>query len=748
MIRLNITVKVWLSIGIFVLGFVFSIAFVQIQGRSVETRLRITSEALFPAALWSQRAESAFERTVKTYRDAVLMQDPSGLDSAAQEGRLVIQRLRALEALPGLTASQQGDAAALAASVEQFLSEARNTYSALIEIPTTPSKPLQQRMIQLAERTNGLRTALLQLEEGFSNGLRDHLDAAQADSAKTRWLGLITFTITLIVSAALVNYTIRRSITGPLLRAEAELAHERDLLRILLDNVPDCIYFKDDESRFIRVNKAQSVMMGVPAESSANGRTDADFFDEEYARQAYEDEQEIVRSGAPIISKMERVKGPAGPRWLTTTKAPVRDANGHVHCIVGVSRDITDWKEAVEALETSEKSFRLLFAGIPHAVWVYDRDTLEFLEVNDTAVRHYGYTAEEFASLKLPAIHTHGDAERLRKALAAGRPLNGPWQHQTKDGEILDVEVSAQNFEFQGRKATLAVAQDVTERKRLELELQQAQRLESVGQLAAGIAHEINTPIQYVGDNLRFLHEAFQGREILLEKYERLRRATEAAPNPPEELVELRQAIENLDADYLAVEVPRAISQSLDGVGRVGDIVRAMKEFAHPGQKEKAMADLNKALANALIVMRNELKYVAEVETDFGELPPALCHIAEMNQVFLNLLVNAAHAIQEVNQGTQKLGKIVIRTRQVDGSALITISDTGCGIPPNIKARVFDPFFTTKAVGRGTGQGLAISRSIVVEKHGGTIKFEPNGEQGTTFIVTLPLDATPAFVES
>jgi signal transduction histidine kinase len=172
----------------------------------------------------------------------------------------------------------------------------------------------------------------------------------------------------------------------------------------------------------------------------------------------------------------------------------------------------------------------------------------------------------------------------------------------------------------------------------------------------------------------------------------------------------------------------------------VATIVRAMKEFAHPDTRQKSAADLNRAIKSTLTVARNELKYVADVETDLGDLPPVVCNISDLNQVFLNLLVNAAHAIREVvREGTDAKGKIRVRTRREGNTVLIAISDTGCGIPENIRGRIFDPFFTTKEVGRGTGQGLSIARSVVVEKHGGSLTFETEPGKGTTFFVRLPI---------
>ena len=744
MVRLNIAAKIWLAIGIFVLGFVFSTALEQVQGRITEERLGNTSEALFPAALGSQEAAAAFHRTLKGFSDAVVVQDANGLGTATNDGRHVVESLRAVAAIRGLADVRTAEAGRLASSIAQFLSDARDTYSTVVGHPEKMTLEMQRRMLELAARTDVLKASLERLKAQVSADLQETLRTVQTRSARGRWLSLGVFVTTLLISAVLVNVTIRCAITVPLLRAETELAHERDLLRILLDNIPDCIYFKDAQGRFIRVNKAQSLLLGIKDEKEAIGRTDFDFFDPQHAEKAHADEQEIVQTGRPLVSQLEHVNTPEFPRWLTATKVPIKDESGQVRGIVGVARDITDWKEAVESLEKSEESFRLLFAAIPHAVWVYDIRTLEFLEFNETAIRHYGYTPDGFRQIPLTGIHPPEENERLLQALASPEPakaLSGEWKHLTSDGRVLEVEVGARLLEFRGRRAVMAVVQDVTERKRLEAELHQAQRLESVGQLAAGIAHEINTPIQYVGDNLRFIRDSFASGMVVVTQYEQLRQAAEAGSVSPAMLAVLAQAIEDADMSYLNEEIPKAAAQSLDGVDRVATIVRAMKEFAHPGRKEKAAADLNQALANTLIVARNELKYVADVETEFGELPPVVCHIAEMNQVFLNLLINAAHAIAEVVKDTEKRGRITVRTRREGDQAVIAISDTGCGIPDSIRAKVFDPFFTTKPVGRGTGQGLAIARSIVAEKHGGSLAFEPNGTQGTTFLISLPLQA-------
>lgn len=407
----------------------------------------------------------------------------------------------------------------------------------------------------------------------------------------------------------------------------------------------------------------------------------------------------------------------------------------------GLLSDITERKRAGAALQRSEERARLLFATIPHPVWVYDLETLRFLEVNEEAVRRYGYRRDEFLRLKITDIRPPEEADRLKQDLRQARvpvQVSDPWKHRSKDGRIFEVEISSHTLDYDGREAVLVVAMDITDRKRMEVELRQAQKLEAVGQLAAGIAHEINTPIQFVGDNTRFLTQSFQDVQKLLEAYAKL---TEAAAGNVEHriLQAVKEAQLEADWEYLEPEIPKALEQTLDGVNRVAKIVRAMKEFSHVDQSgQRAAADLNRALDSTLTVARNELKYVADVVTEFGDIPTVVCDLGEINQVFLNLLINAAHAIGDVVKGTDKKGSIGVKTWQDDGQVVVAVSDTGTGIPEAIRTRIFDPFFTTKGVGKGTGQGLTLARSVV-ERHSGSLTFETSAGKGTTFFVRLPI---------
>jgi len=278
-------------------------------------------------------------------------------------------------------------------------------------------------------------------------------------------------------------------------------------------------------------------------------------------------------------------------------------------------------------------------------------------------------------------------------------------------------------------------------RERMESQLRLAQKLQSVGRLAAGVAHEINTPMQYIGDNLAFLDDTIRSLLTLVASY---RAALDAVADPDTAAAAHRTADE-LDLDYLCVNGPRACASAREGVLRVSHIITAMKAFSYPDQHDQTPTALRAAVENTLVVAQNEYRHVADVVTDLADAPEIVCHPGEINQVLLNLVVNAAHAVEDVVKHRGGRGTITIRTqREGADTVLITVSDTGDGIPDAIRDRVFDPFFTTKDVGQGTGQGLALARTAIVDRHGGTISFESRLGEGTTFFVRLPIHGHPA----
>lgn len=274
-----------------------------------------------------------------------------------------------------------------------------------------------------------------------------------------------------------------------------------------------------------------------------------------------------------------------------------------------------------------------------------------------------------------------------------------------------------------------------------QAQLLQANKLESVGQLAAGIAHEINTPTQFIASNIDFMGDSFGGiRRLLNELSRQLTHRDGHAGLNPSLLAEL---LSEIDWEYLEEEIPTAIKQSKEGIKRISTIVQAMKEFSHPSSKEKVKNDLNKLIETTVVVTSNEWKYIADVHTDLEpSLPLVSCLADELGQVFLNILVNAVHAIENRLRDSDQRGRgiITIATRQQGDWVDIRLSDTGTGIPEEIRDRIFDPFFTTKTVGKGTGQGLAIAHDVVTKKHGGALSVESVVGEGSTFILRLPIE--------
>jgi len=283
---------------------------------------------------------------------------------------------------------------------------------------------------------------------------------------------------------------------------------------------------------------------------------------------------------------------------------------------------------------------------------------------------------------------------------------------------------------------------DITQRKLMHSQLNQAQKLEAIGQLAAGVAHEINTPTQFISDNLHFLKDSFKDQARLLALYQTLLEQTLAGEVEASVKEQIQTVQEEIEIDYLLEEMPEAIKQSIEGTDQIASIVSAMKEFAHPGTDDKTDTDINKIVQNALTVTRNEWKPVATTELNLDpNIPSIPCIQGLLNQVFLNIIINAVHAIEDhIKAGAPSPGKLTIATKRDDNMVSVSLTDTGSGMKEEIRTRIFDPFFTTKGVGKGTGQGLSIAHSIVVDKHHGQISCDSELGKGTTFTIRLPLE--------
>ncbi len=307
----------------------------------------------------------------------------------------------------------------------------------------------------------------------------------------------------------------------------------------------------------------------------------------------------------------------------------------------------------------------------------------------------------------------------------------------TASGRVLSVAYACATFQDGAGHGAVISFRDIEAVKRVQQEALQSSRLASVGQLAAGIAHEINTPIQYIGDNLHYINDVSNSLATIVRHGRSLADAAAGLAALAGPVSEFERAWVAAKPDIMLEDMPSAVHESLDGVQQISRIVLSMKEFSHPGTSAKTMMDLNHALDSTITVSRNVWKHVAQLEKDFGTLPLVLCYGGELNQVFLNLIVNAAHAIE--GSGKPLPGRITIVTRHHGDRVTISVADSGTGVPDSIKDRIFDPFFTTKEIGKGTGQGLAICRDVVVSKHGGSLEVGGADGEGAVFTVHLPV---------
>jgi len=433
--------------------------------------------------------------------------------------------------------------------------------------------------------------------------------------------------------------------------------------------------------------------------------------------------------------------------WVSMSAIAIRE-NEEVVRYEGMMQDITDRRKIEEALREAEQKYRGIFDKAIVGIFQSTPDG-HFMSVNSSLAFTLGYNFPEEMIANVTDIsqqffvNPKRGTEFMLIMDKVGGVKNFECEVYCKDGGKIWLTMSIRAIHQDGVVVRYeGMCEDINERKALQGQLLQAQKLESVGQLAAGIAHEINTPTQYIGDNVRFLKDAFQDLKSLLSEYEQTLHTASNGALSSAAIQELAAAVKRADPAYLLDEIPKAIDQTLEGVSRVAKIVGAMKEFSHPGSKEKSPQNLNHAIENTITVARNEWKYVADMATEFDpDLPPIPCLLDEFNQVILNLIVNAAHAIGDVvNKGGPQKGKIKVQTSNCIAWAEIRVQDTGSGIPKSVQSRIFDPFFTTKAIGKGTGQGLAIARSVIVDKHGGSIHFETEEGKGTTFIIRLPSD--------
>ena len=548
-------------------------------------------------------------------------------------------------------------------------------------------------------------------------------------SIRKKLVGLIAVVITLIVGCMVVYFPARQIAAG-----KAALMGRADTYGHLFSSqLQSAVAFRDHETArevltslaadpdlasaalYMSDGQALFTMGHQPAEASA---ALAQVFDFRVVPTA-----DLIRVLSPIVSQ-------EGPRGLLiidlSTARLIRDR--HSVTLTALMLGLVLLVAGVVAAWWIASSIAGRLRHIVNAASAVTEGHLEQPPIEDASLDEIGILSRAFNAMVAQLRTLIGDIRRL-----AAR------EQETLAQANRTLEERVNERTTQLTAANVMLTHEIGERNRIEVELRHAQKLEAVGRLAAGVAHEINTPIQYVGDNVNFLQESFQHLLNLCAVYHEVAAQARLSPLSDADSERLGSAEAEADVDYLRENIPRSIASTQDGIGRVAKIVQSMKSFAHPDQGARSAADINAALSSTLTIATNELKYVAEVETEFGELPAVPCYLSDLNQVFLNLLINAAHAVGDVVGASGRKGLIRVTTACDGDHAVITVSDTGTGIPESIRNRVFDPFFTTKEVGKGTGQGLALARSVIVEKHKGTLIFDTEMGKGTTFRVRLPL---------
>ncbi len=535
--------------------------------------------------------------------------------------------------------------------------------------------------------------------------------------------------------------------------AQKGLSQSEAKFRTLVHNVPAIVYNRYRGGGFEVLNSKLESWLGYStADLGSNGEHWYDLISPdsgEAVRKAHENAFQSRRS----YMLEYRVRSRAGEfLWLQDIGQMLKgdlDEGGHGSVYVsGVLLDITERRNAEEELKRTHREMEQLVSSIG-SVLIGVNEQGRVMRWNWVAEEVFGVSAPGILGRSLERCVIDWEWDKVSEGILAcrekGRPVGVDDVRYTRaNGKhgFLSLSFNPVTNRDEQRVGILILGTDITDRRVLESQLTHAQKLESIGQLAAGIAHEINTPIQYVGANARFLQGAFKELMGLLLKYEELVGACREKNVPDGMIPEVETLAREIDLEYLTREIPRCIAESLEGVDRVAGIVLAMKDFSHPGSEEKVFTDINRSVESTLTVARNEWKYACDVVMDLdASLPLAPCFPGEFNQVVLNVLINAVHAVEDRLTGQPGgKGSITVRTRKVDSWCEVQIADTGTGIPEAIRNKVFDPFFTTKEVGRGTGQGLALSHAVIVEKHHGTLTFETEPGVGTTFFIRIPLD--------
>jgi signal transduction histidine kinase/HAMP domain-containing protein len=694
---MRIVTKIWIGFALLIAGYVLTVSLTEINSRRIQHFLQVIEDSAIPCANAAQAAITAFKHENSLFQDAVVFGEASSVDRAQKIMTDLEMPLRLITADAEVHHLRRTSASQLEQQIRLYTADGVKLYTRLARNESAPDLPALA--VALKARSDRLTADLDQLRDDLRLDLKTAMSERNHQIARDRLLKEAILAVALVAATSLITVVM------------------------------------------LNLSSRLRMLIGASARLTS-GNYDAAITD------SGNDEVGQLAQGFEAMRAAIHSRNRELQTFNASLDGLVRERTRELEQRNGeLSTQIAERQRA-------ERSLRLVDSAI---VQIDDGVIIVPADEQPTSPPEYlnpGLSkvlclapGHDFARGLASAFGSTPFPEQVRKAWDSARS----GVHQTIEVALVRGDGSDGVIEWHvapirdpdGRvSSVVSILRDLTERKRLEVQHQQGQKMESIGQLAAGVAHEINTPIQFIGDNLRFLGDSFSDLATVLEVHAKLLEAARGGAPAAELIAATDAAAKRADVGYLAEEIPKALGQSLEGVTRVADIVRAMKEFSHPDQGEKKPTDLGKTITTTLTVARNEYKYVADLVTEFAtDLPPVPCIAGEFNQVILNLVVNAAHAIGDVTAKQGGKGVITVSTRRDGDHAEVRIRDTGTGIPEAARAKIFDPFFTTKAVGKGTGQGLYIAHTVIVKKHGGTLAFETEIGKGTTFVIRLPLQA-------
>jgi PAS domain S-box-containing protein len=524
-------------------------------------------------------------------------------------------------------------------------------------------------------------------------------------------------------------------------RAELALRDSEALYHSLVDSLPLNVIRKDLEGRVTFGNSLYCKSMGTSLEGLV-GKTDYDLFPQELAQKYRQDDQQVTATGS-VLETVEEHVTPSGERlYVQVLKSPVYDSRNAIVGTQVIYWDVTARKRAEDAVQNSERRYRAFTEGSQDAVVVADQNGKITL-FNRSAQKTFGYSEAEVLGQSVTMLmpeqfheaHRLGLARYLktREAHVVGRTIE--LRGRRKSGEVFPLDMSLTALDQPDGVSFLAAIRDITDRHRMQHRVIQSEKMASLGLMSAGVAHEINNPLAFVANNLAVLDRDVKGMKCLLAAYSAAHATI--ASHAPEQATRIADLAQEIDLAYLNENIDRILDSTRQGVKRVADIVQNLRGFARLDQAAVDRVDVHAAIRSSLELIQGRLnRRNITVEQRFGEVPPLSCSPAQINQVFLNLLVNATQAIETTRKSQ---GLIKITTRVAGSDMVIEIADNGCGIDPDLLPKVFDPFFTTKKIGEGTGLGLSITHGIVNDHHG-EIEVESSLGEGTCFRVMLPLN--------